>query len=94
MPGGALSLVGAGQSGGKTNWGKISKTAAAVASPMVMMGEPEMAPVAAELGAYAGSGKKARRTKKTLDMAAQIPKSPRSSLHCRVTIRKPRPSLG
>ena len=73
--GGALSLAGAG-----TDWMKLSKKVAGVASPLSMLAGPEAAPIAAALGAYAGSGKNkkkkatARKTKKTVGLAAEIGK--------------------
>lgn len=73
--GGMLSAAGAQQHGGKTDWLKLSKKAAAVASPLSMLAGPEAAPVAAALGAYAGSGKRKKQVKKVkkgVDLAAQI----------------------
>ena len=53
----------------------LNKKASAVASPLSMLAGPEAAPIAAALGAYAGSGKqhkKAKSVKKNVDLAAQI----------------------
>jgi len=69
--------------GGKMGQGTLkkiekgSKVAAAVGAPLALAAGPVGVPIAASLGAYAaapavGSGKKAKKTKKTLDMAAQI----------------------
>ena len=62
----------AGMEGGKTNYLKLSKKVAGVASPLAMLAGPEALPVSAGLAAYAGSGKKAKKTKKGIDQAAQI----------------------
>ena len=73
--GGMLSAVGAEQVGGKLNLLNLSKKIAGVASPLSMLAGPEAAPIAAALGAYAGSGKrqkKAKAVKKNVDLAAQI----------------------
>ena len=73
--GGMISAAGARQAGGKLNFLNLTKKAAAVASPLSMLAGPEMAPVAAALGAYAGSGKRQKKTKavkKNVDLAAQI----------------------
>ena len=70
-----ISAAGARQAGGKLNLLNLSKKAAAVASPLSLLAGPEMAPVAAALGAYAGSGKrqkKVKAVKKNVDLAAQI----------------------
>lgn len=73
--GGTLSLAGAG-----TDWMKLAKKAASVAAPLSLVGGAEMAPVAAALGAFSGSGKKnkkkatVRKTKKTVGLAAEIGK--------------------
>ena len=72
---GAAGMTGAGQ-----DWAKISKSVAGIASPLSMLAGPEMAPVAAGLAAYAGSGKNkkkkgtARKAKKTAGVAAEIGK--------------------
>ena len=75
LHGGMLSAAGARQAGGKMNLLNLTKKAAAVASPLSMLAGPEMAPVAAALGAYADSGKRAKKAKavkKNVDLAAQI----------------------
>ena len=57
---------------------KGSKVAAAVGAPLALAAGPAGVPAAAALGAYAaaptisGAGKKAKKTKKTVDMASQI----------------------
>ena len=66
---------------GQGTWKKIekgSKVAAAVGAPLALAAGPAGVPVSAALGTYAaaptisGAGKKAKKTKKTVDMAAQI----------------------
>ena len=78
MRGGMLSAAGA-QHGGKTNWLNVAKKASMVASPLAMLGGPQMLPVSAGLAAFAGSGKKkgvskkqGKKIKKGVDLAAQI----------------------
>ena len=74
--GGMLTATGAGN-----DWMKVAKKVAGVASPLSLLAGPEMAPVAAGLAAYAGSGKKnkkkgaVRRAKKTAGVAAEIGKN-------------------
>ena len=85
--GGMLSVAGsqhggmlgaAGTTGAGKDWAKIAKSVAGVASPLSMLAGPEMAPIAAGLAAYAGSGKKnkkkVRRVKKSAGVAAEIGK--------------------
>ena len=85
--GGMLSVAGsqhggmlgaAGTTGAGQDWAKIAKSVAGVASPLSMLAGPEMAPIAAGLAAYAGSGKKnkkkVRRVKKSAGVAAEIGK--------------------
>ena len=86
--GGMLSVAGsqhggmlgaAGVTGAGKDWAKISKSVAGVASPLSMLAGPEMAPIAAGLAAYAGSGKKrrkatARKVKKSTGVASEIAK--------------------
>ena len=80
MQGGMLSAAGQ-QHGGKTNWLNVAKKASMVASPLAMLGGPQMLPVSAGLAAFAGSGKKkkagvskkqGKKIKKGVDLAAQI----------------------
>ena len=80
MNGGMLSAAGQ-QHGGKTNWLNVAKKASMVASPLAMLGGPQMLPVSAGLAAFAGSGKKkkagvskkqGKKIKKGVDLAAQI----------------------
>ena len=80
MQGGMLSAAGS-QHGGKTNWLNVAKKASMVASPLAMLGGPQMLPVSAGLAAFAGSGKKkkagvskkqGKKIKKGVDLAAQI----------------------
>ena len=71
--------VAAGTTGAGKDWAKISKSVAGVASPLSMLAGPEMAPIAAGLAAYAGSGKKrrkatARKVKKSTGVASEIAK--------------------
>ena len=75
VSGGMLTAAGATQHGGKTNWPNVAKKASAVASPLAMLGGPEMLPISAGLAALAGSGKKkktAKKVKKGVDLAVQI----------------------
>ena len=69
------------QYGGKTNWLNVAKKASMVASPLAMLGGPQMLPVSAGLAAFAGSGKKkkagvskkqGKKIKKGVGLAAQI----------------------
>ena len=62
--GGMLTAAGAEQVGGKLNLLNLNKKASAVASPLSMLAGPEAAPIAAALGAYAGSGKQHKKAKK------------------------------
>ena len=68
--GGMLSVAGsqhggmlgaAGTTGAGKDWAKIAKSVAGVASPLSMLAGPEMAPIAAGLAAYAGSGKNKKK---------------------------------
>ena len=54
-------LGAAGTTGAGKDWAKIAKSVAGVASPLSMLAGPEMAPIAAGLAAYAGSGKNKKK---------------------------------
>ena len=90
--GGMLSVAGSSQHGGMlgaagattgagADWMKVAKKIAGVASPLSLIGGPEMAPLAGALAAYSGSGKNkkrkgtARKARKTAGVAGEIAKS-------------------